>query len=82
MLAHTLGLRRVRRARYEGSKTLEVVVYEMASQTAAFELLQRWQHDARKLAFYQDRFFYVVDSFEVSPASRQAFAKSLEQCSK
>ena len=76
-MIRSLGLKRAISAEYEGNPTLRIRVYEMSSQTVAFEMIQKWpQKDG--MAFYKGRYFVVADADRPDRAVVTSFLQSLE----
>jgi len=78
-LVRGLGLRRAVRGTYQGGGDVTVTVYEMGSQTSAFELLQKWRADGSSMYFHRDCYFVVVESTALDYAALRAFAERLER---
>jgi hypothetical protein len=76
-MIRSLGLKRALLARYEGNGSITVRVYEMSSQTAAFEMIQKWpQKDGP--AFYKSKYFIVAQNGP-DRATLASFLQGLEQ---
>lgn len=48
-------------ARYSGKPPVRVTVFRMPSQTGAFAQVQNWRAEPNKLAFYEGRYFGIVE---------------------
>jgi hypothetical protein len=81
-LVQQYGLRRMRRARYEGDKTITVIAYEMNSAGTPFELRQKWRVEPRTLPYHKGSFFYLVETDDENPAARIELARALENALK
>ncbi|MCX6623214.1 MAG: hypothetical protein NTY38_19550 [Acidobacteria bacterium] len=92
-LARKLGLKAEARALYEGSTAMTVVVYEMNTQTAAFELMQKWPKpkpvepdpktgkgdEMRRLYFQKGVYFVVVETNSDDASPLKPFTAALEK---
>lgn len=92
-LARQLGLQAAARAAYEGPAPMTVVLYEMANDTAAFELLQKFPKpapaeakpktgkadDLRRMLFQKRRYFVVVETNGEDTAPLKPFTAALEK---
>jgi hypothetical protein len=59
----TAGARRACRAAYAGSLPMTLTIYDMPDEFAsAFDAAQKWQPQPGKMAFFQGRYFGVVES--------------------
>jgi hypothetical protein len=74
-----LGLVQAMRATYTGPETLTVVVYQMTTQSGAFELVQQWRPMPGSLALYVGANFIIVESPLLDNATLQMVAEELER---
>jgi hypothetical protein len=73
------GIKRARRAYYEANGVkLAASVYEYGSQAVAFELVQKWRPEPRKMAFHQGTYFVVLSGGGDDNKVRNDFAARLE----
>jgi len=61
-LVRKLGLARSHAAVYSGSGKLAVTVYEMTSDSGAFELVQKWKAEPGQIFLHKGRYFVLVQS--------------------
>ena len=52
---------------YEGPNPVQVLVFETAGSSVAFEALQQWRAQDGKLAVHAGRYFVVAQSEKVAP---------------
>lgn len=78
-IARRLGLRRARKAAYEGRSKMIVTVYEMNSSATPFELMQKWRVEPKTLPFYSGAFFFVIESETGDMAAMKDLAGLLEK---
>lgn len=62
---------------YSGNPAMKLVLYEMPSQTVAFDAVQKWRAEAGKLAFYKGAYFGIVDSQGANHTTLNRFAESI-----
>lgn len=72
-------VRRVVRADYAGPGTMEVTLYELSSNTAAFDAVQRFQHAPETVFFHKDEYFTVVRWQGADREAVGAFVRALEK---
>lgn len=72
-----LGLERAYRASYRGAGAVQVTFYSMSSQTAAFELAQKWPPAPDSVVFHQDSHFVALHWRDSPRAGLQAFVTAL-----
>jgi hypothetical protein len=92
-LARNLGLRGEARGLYEGPRQFTVVIYQMGSDTTAFELMQKWPKprpadadpktgkgdELRRLYFHKGIYFVVVETTAEDPKPIQTFTAALQR---
>jgi hypothetical protein len=72
------GLKQARRAIYQRSGRFTVTVNEMGAQAVAFEMVQRWKPESRKIVFHEGPYFVVLESESNDAAGMNALAAALE----
>ncbi|HWQ54697.1 MAG TPA: hypothetical protein VN442_13515 [Bryobacteraceae bacterium] len=72
-------VRRVVRADYAGPGAVEVTVYELSSNTAALDAVQRFQHAPGTVFFHKDEYFTVVRWQSADREDVGAFVRALEK---
>ncbi len=92
-VARNLGLKAEARGSYEGPAPMTVVLYQMGTETSAFELLQKFPKPApveanqktgkgegiRRLMFHKGRYFVVVETNGDDLAPLKPFTEALEK---
>ena len=73
-----LGLIEARRGVYEGPGQLTMVVYEMTTQPAAFELVQLWRPSDGQIAFHAGAAFVLLESDNLSAAELNDIAELID----
>lgn len=73
-----LGVKRARRGIYQGDIRLTASVYEFGTPAVAFELVQKWRPQPRKMVFQQGDYFIILESEQDGHASMNSFASALE----
>lgn len=73
------GLKRARRALYKGSSMITAVVYEMGGQAVAFEMVQKWRPEPRKMAFHEGPYFVLLTADQDDRPGMNAMAQQIEQ---
>lgn len=73
-----MGLKRARRAIYQGPVRATATVYELGAPAVAFELVQKWRPQPRKIVFHQDRYFAVLESDQERVADLNRLAQQIE----
>ena len=76
-LVRSLGLRRALTAVYRTNSEIRLQVFEMASETGAFELIQKWRQ-SDGLAIYKGPYFVVVEKSDTDPESLKEFLKAMQ----
>lgn len=75
-----LGLKRARRAVYQvGNSKITATVYEMGGQAVAFEMVQKWRPEPKKMAFHEGPYFVVLAAEVEDREGMNDLAKQLEQ---
>lgn len=68
-------------AQYTGTPPIRVLLYEMSSNTIAFDVLQSWRAEPGKLASFQGKYFWIAESAGADQRTLNrfvsAFAKGL-----
>lgn len=77
-ILQTLGVRRGLRARYQGNGAITVRLFEMPTQTNAFEAIQKW-NQKEGLAFYKSEFFVIANGEGPDQATVSSFLAELER---
>lgn len=76
-LVRSLGLLRAMTAVYRTNSEIRLKVFEMTSETGAFELIQKWRQSDGQ-AIYKGPIFVVVESSDADPESLKEFLKALQ----
>jgi hypothetical protein len=72
-----LGLKRALEANYEGNGRIRLLLFEMNSQTGAFELIQKWRQD-QGLAAYKGTYFMVANGVGPDRTTVASFLQALQ----
>jgi hypothetical protein len=72
------GVAQAVRAAYQGKARVAVEVYQMKSETSAFELVQKWRAEPGRVAFHSGRNFVVISSTLPQP-ELVAFSQALQR---
>lgn len=73
-----LGLVRAHSAIYEGNGRIEVIVYQMTSESGAFELVQKWRAEPGTVYLHKGRNFVLLRSPGMDNASLSKLANQIE----
>src|SRR3954454_11174617 len=71
------GLQRALLATYRGGSHIRVRLFEMGSQTSAFEMIQKWRQ-TDGLAIYKGPYFLVAESSDADQATLSGFVQALQ----
>lgn len=72
-----LGLKRALEANYEGNGRIRLLLFEMNSQTGAFELIQKWRQQ-EGLAAYKGPYFMVANGVGPDRTTVASFLQALQ----
>lgn len=72
------GLKRARRAIYQGSVRVTATVYEFGAPAVAFELVQKWRPRPRTTVFHQGPYLVVLESASGDVEALNRLAGELE----
>jgi len=75
----SMGLRSVRKVRYQGPEEFQVTVFEMNSGASAFELVQKWKAEPGRLHFHQGSRFILLESVGADHARLNRLAGIVEK---
>lgn len=70
---------RLQSASYQGPGRLEARAYELTSEPAGLDLVQRWRPSADTVFFWAKRYFVVVKWEQADRHQLQAFVAELEK---
>jgi hypothetical protein len=77
-VVRSLGLRQAIRAVYEGNGSITVRLFQMNTETSAFELIQKWrQQDG--LALYKGSYFFVAEAKGADQATVSSFLQAFQE---
>jgi hypothetical protein len=68
-----------RHAVYSGVGVVRITIEEMPSSASAFERVQQWRPEERRMAIYKDRFFLVADASGISSETLSRFMAALAE---
>ncbi|HUQ91488.1 MAG TPA: hypothetical protein VM120_07390 [Bryobacteraceae bacterium] len=74
-----LGVKRARRGIYQAANRVTASIYEFAVPAVAFELVQKWRPQPRKIVFDKGAYFVQLESDRDDNASLNMFAAALER---
>lgn len=77
--ARKLGLKRARKAFYQGPTPLTVTLYEMNSDSASLEMIQTWRAIPDTFVIRRDRNFVIVESAGAPRDRLQAFMSAFDK---
>src|SRR3954454_6093275 len=61
-----------------GTERIRVLVFEMGSETSAFELIQKWRQ-SEGLAFYKRQYFVVAKGSDIDRTTLSEFLQALQK---
>lgn len=73
------GIKRSRRGTYQGQGRIVASIYEFGAQAVAFEMVQKFRPEPRKIAFQQGAHFVILEAEQDDSKAMNSFATLLEE---